>query len=359
MVEVTVTSSATETDDRVWLLVFTGRDAFAGQDRRLTFTEPGTSTIEQVRARLSRMLKFGLVEYAIRSEAGAHMDVTVQPPADPAQSGVAADRARDPWNHWVFRLSANGNRYGEVSSSSSHYSTNASANRTTEAWKIRLAGYRSTSSSRFDLSETETVLTDQSDWSVDTLVVRSLGAHWSAGVTSAVTSSTYSNQKLTATVKPAIEYDFFPYSESSRRSLTLQYAVGLSRYEYRELTIFDRLEETKPRQSLTASLGLRQPWGSAGATAGLSQILNEPSQHRVSVSGSVSVRIFKGLSVNGSTSFSRIRDQFYLEKTGATEEEILLRLRQLATGYSYYANVGFSFSFGSLSNATVNPRFGG
>jgi hypothetical protein len=305
------------------------------------------------------MLKFGLVEYAIRSEAGAHMDVTVQPPADPAQSGVAADRARDPWNLWIFRLSANGNRYGEVSSSSGYYSASASANRTTEAWKIRLAGYRSTSSSRFDISETETVLTDQRDWSVDTLVVRSLGAHWSAGVTSAVTSSTYSNQKLTATVKPAIEYDVFPYSESSRRSLTLQYAVGLSRYEYRELTIFDKLEETKPRQSLTASLGLRQPWGSAGATASLSQILNEPSQHRVSISGSVSVRIFKGLSVNGSTSFSRIRDQFYLEKSGATEEEILLRLRQLATGYSYYANVGFSFSFGSLSNATVNPRFGG
>ena len=48
---------------------------------------------------------------------------------------------------------------------------------------------------------------------------------------------------------------------------------------------------------------------------------------------------------------------FTLEKGEATEEEVLLRQRQLATGHRYSVSVGFSFSFGSLSNATVNPRF--
>ncbi len=69
--------------------------------------------------------------------------------------------------------------------------------------------------------------------------------------------------------------------------------------------------------------------------------------------------MFKGFSVGGSTGYSRIRDQFYLEKADASEEEILLRLRQLATGYSYSARISLTYSFGSLSNATVNPRFGG
>ena len=41
----------------------------------------------------------------------------------------------------------------------------------------------------------------------------------------------------------------------------------------------------------------------------------------------------------------------------ATTEEILLRLRQLATDYSYYTSVGFSYRFGSAFNNVVNPRF--
>ena len=190
-------------------------------------------------------------------------------------------------------------------------------------------------------------------------MVKSLGPHWSAGFTAAVTSSSYSNQRLVTSINPAVEFDFFPYSESAERSLTLQYTVGASRYSYSQITLYDKLEETMPKHILTASLGFRQPWGTAGASATFWQSLSEPSFNRQSLYGNVSVRIYKGLSVNGSGNFARIRDQFYLEKREATEEEILLRLRQLATGHRFSLNFGFTYSFGSLSNATVNPRFGG
>jgi hypothetical protein len=56
--------------------------------------------------------------------------------------------------------------------------------------------------------------------------------------------------------------------------------------------------------------------------------------------------------------YDRVRDQIGLPKGDATTEEVLLRLRQLATGYTYYLNFGFSYSFGSIFNSTVNPRFG-
>jgi hypothetical protein len=36
-----------------------------------------------------------------------------------------------------------------------------------------------------------------------------------------------------------------------------------------------------------------------------------------------------------------------------------LRLRQLATSYTYFINLGLSYSFGSIFNNIVNPRFGG
>lgn len=53
-----------------------------------------------------------------------------------------------------------------------------------------------------------------------------------------------------------------------------------------------------------------------------------------------------------------VRDQLYLPASGATPEEILARQRVLATDYSYFANFGLSFRFGSVYNNIVNPRFG-
>jgi hypothetical protein len=359
-VDVTV-SEATETDQRVWTVEFAGKGTFEGQARRLTLELPASATAEEVRGRLTRLIRFGLAEFAFKTPAGAHLDVSFESGQAPGQEAAAAagSRARDPWNYWVFRMSTSGDRYGERSQSSSYFSGSASANRTTEAWKIRLSAYRSLSRSRFMVTEDETFRTKEGDWSTDGLLVKSLGEHWSAGVTGGISASTYSNQKLLMTLNPAVEYDVFPYSESSHRSLTIQYALGVSRYRYHQLTLFDKLEETMPRHSLTTSLGFRQPWGTAGAGVTFSQSLNTTAFNRLSLSGSLNIRIFRGFTVNANGSFSRIRDQFYLEKSDASEEEILLRLRQIATGHRYSFSSGFTYSFGSLSNATVNPRFGG
>ena len=358
---VAVTSENDPAGSRVWQLAFSGRGQFAGETRTLKATTGSSASADEIRTALARTLRFGLAEYGARSDASPQLDVTFQTTQAAGEEpvGAAAARAADPWHYWVFRLGVSGDRFGEHSQSSAYYSGSASANRTTEAWKIRLAAYKSQSTSRFLVSEDETFRSKEGDWSVDSLVVKSLGPHWSAGFTAAVTSSSYSNQRLVTSINPAVEFDFFPYSESDKRSITLQYTVGVSRYNYSQITLYDKIEETMPKHVLEASVGFRQPWGTAGASATFWQSLSEPSFNRQSLYGNLSVRIYKGLSVNGSASYSRIRDQFYLEKREATEEEILLRLRQLATGHRFSMNVGFTFSFGSLSNATVNPRFGG
>jgi hypothetical protein len=48
-----------------------------------------------------------------------------------------------------------------------------------------------------------------------------------------------------------------------------------------------------------------------------------------------------------------------LPKQGATTEEILLRLRQLETNYSYSVSMGLTYSFGSIYTSILNPRFAG
>ncbi len=71
------------------------------------------------------------------------------------------------------------------------------------------------------------------------------------------------------------------------------------------------------------------------------------------------MRVTGGLSFYISAFGGLTRDQFFLQKGSATSQEVLARQRQLASGYSYYINLGFSFRFGSKLNNFVNPRFEG
>ena len=75
--------------------------------------------------------------------------------------------------------------------------------------------------------------------------------------------------------------------------------------------------------------------------------------------GSVSLRVVKGLALNVGGSLNSIRDQVYLPKVPGTDEQILLQERQRATTYRYFVNFGVSYTFGSIYNNIVNPRFGG
>ena len=76
---------------------------------------------------------------------------------------------------------------------------------------------------------------------------------------------------------------------------------------------------------------------------------------RIDTSPSNSSR-YRSVSLEGSA--SRIRDQVSLPRRDATPEEVLLRLRRLQSGFEYSFDVGFTYTFGSIFNNIVNPRFG-
>ncbi|MCJ7813639.1 hypothetical protein MUP95_10030, partial [bacterium] len=82
-------------------------------------------------------------------------------------------------------------------------------------------------------------------------------------------------------------------------------------------------------------------------------------KRRLSFDAEMSVRIFRGFSLNLNGSYSKIADQINLIAGDATLEEILLNRRELASDYQYSVSVGISYRFGSIYNNIVNPRFGG
>jgi hypothetical protein len=111
--------------------------------------------------------------------------------------------------------------------------------------------------------------------------------------------------------------------------------------------------------SLTAAVNQIQPWGRTRISLTGSQYLHDAALNQVALSGSVSLRLFRGFSVNASGFYAWVRDQLFLPAGEATTEEILLQQRQLQTSFTYFTSFGFSYQFGSIFNNVVNPRFGG
>jgi hypothetical protein len=353
-VHVLITGQSTGAGGEEATLAFIGRGAFDRVNDTLKISWPPNSTDDATRQVLLAKLKLGLVRYVAHSETADTLKIAAG--VLPAQAPKAP--TKDPWNYWVFRARFSGNMNGEASTSYESFSGGLSANRVTEAWKLSISGSAAYRESSYDLGEEEPYVSISRDSSLNALAAKSLTTHWSLGVRGSFGSSTYTNKRLYATAAPAIEYDLFPYSESTRRSLTFQYSIGVSSFEYNEVTIYDKTSETLPNHSFLVDVEARQPWGQVSASADFSQYLSQPEKYRVQSFGMVELRLKKGLSLNVGGGGSWIRDQIYLPAGDATTEEILVRQRQLATSYSYSVYFGVSYTFGSIFNNVVNPRFG-
>lgn len=350
-----VTSQTTGGGGRELTLAFIGQGAFAGNDQTLRTVSPQTASDDEQRQILARAFKLGLARYAVGTPVADRITVTYTAPAN--DSGAAAPPKRDPWNYWLYSLSVNGNLNGESRSKFSQFYGNISANRTTEALKVRLSTSGSYGENKFILSD-GTFTSYSHSYGANGLVVKSLGPHWSAGPSISASSSTFFNHKLALRTGISAEYNIFPYGESTRRQLTFLYTLGGARFRYEDTTIFDRINETRSTQSLAVSLDVKQRWGSASLSVDGDQYFHDLSKYNLGASADGDLRLFKGFSLNLFGQASLLRDQLYLPKGGATDEEVLIRRRQLATSYRYFGFFGIRYSFGSIYNNVVNPRFG-
>lgn len=352
-VHVLVTAQGTAGGGTEYTLAFLGQQRFAGAGDTLRHVAPQSSTPDDVRRGLTRAIKLGLVPFLARTTLAQRIDVSIAP----ATAAATAAPARDRWNGWVFSIGANSNMNGERTSQFTSINGNMSARRTTEAWKINFNARENYRESKFDFNGTKSTFINRT-YAFNQLVVRSLGPRLSAGLRSAIGSSTFENKRLYWRVAPAIEFDIFPYAESTRRMLTAQYAAGVESFDYMEETIYFRTEETRPMHTLSVSLVQNQPWGNVNVGTEAGQYLDETNRNFVTVFGNTGLRLFKGFNLNVGGSFSAIKNQLYLPRRGATPEEILLQQRRLATNYQYFAFTGISYTFGSVFSPVVNPRFG-
>jgi hypothetical protein len=377
-VHVLVTAQGTGGGGQFFTLDFIGLRGFEGEDQQLTHSTPGDATTDEQRGGTAEMLKVGLVRYVAGTSAAARLRVSLagapggagEPGPGGAPGGPeggppgAVSQTDDPWDFWNFRINWDGYINGEATYRQSFTYGQFEADRTTEAWKLNLGVDFNRNVQKFEIDDEDepsgfrTVEETREDWGVSTTLVRSIGERWAVGLRTDAGSSTYYNQDYRIGAKPGVEFNFLPYSESSRRSITLQYLVGPNHWNYTFPTIFEETSETRVQESLTARVALIEPWGRWTTSLTAAHYLHDTSKSNVTLSGNFNIRLFRGFSIRMGGNYSWIRDQLYLSAGSATQEEILLRQTQLETSYRYFTNFGIEYRFGSIFNNVVNPRFG-
>ena len=354
-VHVLITQQRTGGGGREYTLAFIGLNSYEDLKNELKFYTNRTETEDEIRKGLVQILKLGLAPYAARTPISKILSLSLNGKVKPTS-------VVDKWNFWVFSFSARGRLNGEQSRKYDSLNGNISINRVTPESRIRMGVSGSLDESKFDYEEEgyryqETSSAKSSAF--DGLFVQSLGEHWSAGAFVNVNHSTYSNINIGFTIAPAVEYNFFPYSISTRRQLRVLYRLGFNYAKYIEETIYDKKTDRLLNEILTITLSMSEPWGNAEVSLEGSNYFRDFSYNRLRFSANLSLRIWKGLALTIDGRYAAVHDQLALRKETATIEELLLRRTELATEYNYSLSVGFSYTFGSVYSNVVNPRFGG
>ena len=339
---------------RQFTLNFIGLGAFEGVEQKLVYTSSNTDTDDERRRGFARIFQLGLVRYVLDTPMADGLRISYDPPEElPSQAARPED---DRWDFWVYRVGANTNLREEQRQDSQSLSGRLNASRVTEAWKMNFGANGNYSSANFELEDGEILESVTRDFRLGGQIIKSLGPHWGAGVGASGRQSTFLNLDRAYRVAAAVEYNLYPYSLSSERELTFSYFVGVSRLHYEEVTLFDKLEETRPNHGLIVSYDVERPWGEADVTLDFSQFVDDSSKYDAEIFGRVNYRIFRGLSLSVFASASVVRNQIYLPRRGATDEEVLLRLRALETDSRFGFGLGLNYTFGSIYNNIVNSR---
>jgi len=356
-----VTSQTTGSGGREQTLFFSGQNEFAGMKDTLVFRSSPDDTQDIIRTGLTNSIEAGLMRYVAKTPIINNVKISYigEPQEDPEQ-------VADKWNFWVFEVQTEPDFSIEKSQQEYGWQNDLTADRITADWKLENRFSHEFTMKVF-LKETEDEITGdiietrteaiRSSWDYSNLTVKSLTNHWSAGLRSEIKSSTYSNLDLQISVIPSVEYNIFPYSQANQKQLRFLYGMGYIHNNYTDTTVYDMTQENLVEQSLDIGLEVQQKWGSADVTLQASNYMHDFSKNRIELDGEVRIRVFKGLSVELSGSVAFIHNQIELAKGDRTDEDIYLRLRELQTNFRVEGGLALVYTFGSIYNNVVNPRF--
>lgn len=356
VVHLLITRQTTGSGGTEYTLRFLGRENFEGRNNTLKYISSSSDTENEERSGLVRHIKIGLVPYLSETAALDKLDILF---LDTGTTQATADT--DKWNNWVFELDGRAFFDGEESRKNLFLAGGVSADRVTNKLKINL-------DYNYDYNRREFTNTDSlGNKSTDVFItrgqrfngrlVKSLSDHWSAGIFTEAFSSSRNNIDLAIEGSPALEYNIFPYKEYAQHEISFLFLVSGSYRHYDDITIFNKTSEFLLRPQIRSRMDFTQPWGEIEGRLNVSTFMHDLHKNRVDIRLEFDFRIFRGLDLSIDGRYSLINDQLSIPKGEISDAEQLLNLRQQLTSYSFGGSIGIEYSFGSIYNNVVNPRF--
>lgn len=334
---------------------FIGHGDFDEINDQLKFISPIDETADETREARSGMIAMGLMKYVARTPVGRNIKISYLNKEVPERI-LNPTIKDDPWDSWMFRLRGSGSFSKDENYQSTRANTTFSADRVTPYLKIEFDARYDHRQTKYTSDELEDSF--RKNWSLRGMVAKSIGTNWAAGGRFSTSGDSYNNYDLSTSLGPALEYNFFPYEESFKHQVRVQYGLSGILNDYKDTTYYMKTEEALLKHYLSMAAGFNQPWGSGYFSVTGSNYLHNFSLNNLGIRGSINYRIYKGLSVNLDTRANLIHDQINLPKEDASEQDVLTKQIALQTGYYYSLEFGLSYSFGSIYNNVVNTRFG-
>ena len=335
---------------QVYSIMYNNKTFETLADFTLTSTTASSDTFEEIREKLTESIGLGLMPFVNQTESASNLSIRYR-----SKEMENATQIEDPWKNWTFRGDFNGNADLEESRKTFDYRYNFRADKVTEDWKLRNNAMM-TIRTREYLSDGEKYRSETNTTYITSSVVNSLSTRWSAGAFASYYNSNYRNTLYSISLKPAVEFNIFPWDVSDRKVFTIAYYIGPEWKKYYEETIFDKLYEGYWEQTLRLDLQLVYTWGEIEAGLDATNMLDDWSKNRLTFDTDLSFRIIRGLSLNFDFRVENIHDQIYLPKGEVSLEDILLNKVQLPSTFEIGAGVGVRVQFGSIYNNIINNR---
>lgn len=357
-VYVLITDQRAGNGGRQYQLIIYGQQTYQRYQDTLNFTTSATNTQHEVRKQMTQAIMLGIAPLVARTAYAPAISITMK--SSDSINAELGSITKDKWNYWIFNLGVDGRINTDKVYKSNNFSSDFSANRTTEELKVGFRIYASKKHAVYEYEDSsgKTKYTvNNSYYGFSHHLVKSWGPNWSYGYQANFSNNTFTNYKSKIYLNSSIEYNIFPYSQVNNRFFVLRYGIDISKNRYYDTTLYDKIKETLYGHKASASLTMNQKWGTFYSNIYYRNYFSDWKLNSMGIDLNVDVRVTGGLSFYVNTSGNIVHDQLHLVKGNATEQDVLTRQRQLASNFNYYMALGINFRFGSKLNNFINPRY--
>lgn len=137
-VHILITAQRAGNGGKQYQLIFYGQHSYSNYQDTLRFITSSTATNDEVREQMTKRIMMGLVPLIAHTEYASAVKIEMKGSGD---SSLLSVPTKDKWNYWIFNLGADGSLDADQVYKSSRFSSDFSANRTTDKLKVGFRVY--------------------------------------------------------------------------------------------------------------------------------------------------------------------------------------------------------------------------